>query len=493
MQFVGRKRELESLNRLYAQNSFQMPIIYGRRRVGKTSLINQFVNDKPTIFFSARETSAKENLVALSQAIASFERSNASVNGGDDCGMHARNVAETDTVQRAANAFTNESFPVFQSFEAAIAHVFSLAQDRRIVFVIDEYPYLAQSDSSISSILQHAIDHRSESNRLFLVLCGSSMSFMEHQVLGYKSPLYGRRTAQLKVEPFSICQASQLLCGTSLEEIVAWYGIAGGIPLYLAQFDQMLSLEQNLARNVLRVDSFLFGEPDAFLQQELREPARYNAVIQAIAQGEGILSNIADVAGMDRTAVSGYLKSLIELGVIRREVPVIDANKKKVRYTLADNLFRFWYRFVPRYLTPLQAGKENEIAALIANEFLSTFLGPVFEEVCKQWMIASMGQNGLPLILDIGRWWGTDNERKTQEEIDIVSLCDNNTMICGECKWQTKRTDVDTLQTLKRRASIISKGYTTKLIMFSKSGFTQECIREANTLGCKLISLSDMV
>ena len=467
MRFVGRERELAVLNGLYEGDSFQMPVIYGRRRVGKTSLINRFIDGKPAIFFSARETSAKENLAALSRAIATFE-------------------------QGRVDAVADEAAPLFPSFEAAFMRAFQLARCCRLVFVIDEFPYLAESDSSVSSILQHIVDHREEECRLFLVLCGSSMSFMEHQVLGYKSPLYGRRTAQVKVEPFDICQASLLLAGASAEEAVAWYGIAGGIPLYLEQFDLSISLERNLSRNVLRTDSFLFGEPDAFLQQELREPAKYNAVIQAIAQGEGALSNISDAAGLDRTAVPSYLKSLMELGVVKREVPVVDANKKKVRYALADNLFRFWYRFVPRYLTPLQAGREDVVAALVAADHLSTFLGPVFEDVCRQWLVASMGQDDIPLILDIGRWWGTDSGRKEQAEIDIVALCDGGIMLCGECKWQAKLTDVDVLRTLQHRAALIRDGYEQRLFLFSKSGFTAECQREAEAVGCKLVALADM-
>ena len=167
------------------------------------------------------------------------------------------------------------------------------------------------------------------------------MSFMEHQVLGYKSPLYGRRTAQIKVQPFDIMQASLLLGGSSSEDIVTWYGIAGGIPLYLEQFDAALSLAENLATNVLQPDCFLFGEPDSFLQQEVREPARYNAVIRAIANGGGRLTDIADAAGIERTAAAGYLKGLEELGIVRLEKPVVDANRKKTRYVLNDNLFRF--------------------------------------------------------------------------------------------------------------------------------------------------------
>lgn len=467
MAFVGREREIATLERLYATDKFQMPVIYGRRRVGKTSLIAHFVEGKPAIFFSARESTERENLIALSEAIARFE------SGGT--------LRESD---RPA--------PVFESFDRAFAYVFDLARKQRLVFVIDEYPYLAQSYRAVSSLLQHYIDGEHEESRLFLILCGSSMSFMEHQVMGYKSPLYGRRTAQIKVMPFDIAQAARLLEGVAPEEIVSWYGIAGGIPLYLEQFDESLGLQENLAHNVLRPDSFLYGEPDSFLQQEVREPARYNAIIRAIASGEGRLSDISSVAGIDKTTMTAYLKGLIELGIVRQEQPVVDANRKKTRYVLSDNLFRFWYRFVLRYLTPLQAGRCEEVSKLIVDDHLSTFLGPVFEDVCRQWLVSSMGEAGVPLINDIGRWWGTDNERKEQAELDIVALCDDNTMICGECKWQNRLSDIDVLRTLEHRAGLVGGGREVRLFLFSKSGFTDQCREAATQSGCTLIALSDM-
>lgn len=467
MTFVGRERELCSLEKLYATPGFQMPIVYGRRRVGKTSLLDEFVRDKPTIFFSARETTAQKNLAALSQAIAEMTP------GGPP--------------------FPSDSpVPLFASFEDAFAHIFHLAESNKFVFVIDEYPYLAESDRAVSSLLQHAIDHRSPDCQLFLVLCGSSMSFMEHQVLGYKSPLYGRRTAQIKVEPFSITQASLLLDGLSAETIASWYGIVGGIPLYLNQLDHDLSLEENLTANILSTDSFLFGEPSALLQQEVRDPASYNAIIQAIASGAGKPSEIGDASGIAATAVTPYLKVLIELGLLKKERPVVDANKKKVRYALDDNLFRFWHRFVPRYLTPLQAGREKDVGHLIADAHLSTFLGPAFEDICRQWLIAHMGTDDIPLILDIGRWWGTDPSRQEQAEIDIVALGDNNELICGECKWQAKLTDMGVLRTLQHRAQIIAHDRKTRLFLFSKSGFTDECRAAAREIGCTLVALADM-
>ena len=222
MPFIGRERELRTLEQLYETGTFQMPVIYGRRRVGKTSLINKFVESKPAVVFTARESSAKENRIALSTAVAEFSQ---------DDGLAALDAPA----------------PVFESFDAAFEQVFRIARSRRIVFVIDEYPYLAQSYRPVSSLLQAKIDDEKDASGLYLVLCGSSMSFMEHQVLGYQSPLCGRRTAQIKVELFDVFDSAKLLKGLSAEDAVAWYGMVGGIPLYLEQCDTSATLKRNMA------------------------------------------------------------------------------------------------------------------------------------------------------------------------------------------------------------------------------------------------------
>lgn len=466
MPFVGRERELRTLEQLYASDTFQLPVIYGRRRVGKTSLINKFIDGKQAVVFTAQESSERENLVGLSRAIAELS-------AGDSL------------------ATLDAPAPVFESFDAALEHIFRIARTRRLVFAIDEYPYLAQSYRPISSLLQAKIDREKGQSKLYLVLCGSSMSFMEHQVLGYQSPLYGRRTAQIKVEPFDVFDSAKLLGGFSAEDIVTWYGMVGGVPLYLEQCNPSTTLEENMAERMLRVDSFLFGEPDSYLQQELRDPAMYNAIVRAVASGVGKPSEIASVAGIETAAVTGYLKSLIELGIICKEQPVVDANRKKVRYRIADNLFRFWYRFVPLYATPLQAGRHEDIAHLIVERHLSTYVGPTFEDVCKQWLLREMGTDRVPLILDIGRWWGNDPMRKEQAEIDIVAVCDDDTLIFAECKWREKPTDVDVLETLDHRSTLIP-AKKRRLFAFSKSGFTEACCEKAAVLDATLVSLSDM-
>ncbi|MDR1070851.1 MAG: ATP-binding protein, partial [Gracilibacteraceae bacterium] len=252
--FIGRQQELNELARLYNTDKFQCAIIYGRRRIGKTALIAEFIKDKESVYFTGQETNAKENLENLSRSIFALSRDFSS------------------------------SVPLFTSYKDALEAVFERAQTRRVVLAIDEYPYLAASYKAISSLLQICIDKYKETSKLFIILCGSSLSFMENQVLGYKSPLYGRRTAQFKILPFDCAQAKDYF-GDSFSGVDAavLYGVTGGVPLYMSLMDRDLSVADNIKLNFLTTSGYLFEEPGNLIKQECREPAQYNAIIKAIA------------------------------------------------------------------------------------------------------------------------------------------------------------------------------------------------------------------
>ena len=254
-QFYCREDELRKLNKRYAGDKFECIVIYGRRRVGKTALINEFCKDKPTIFFSALNTTGKENLEALSKSIMSFERPDM------------------------------ESAPEFRSYDAALDELTALSKEKRIVFVIDEYPYLAKAKPAISAMLQHIIDHKWTESKMYLILCGSSMSFMESQVLGKESPLYGRRTGQFKIEPLDYKETAVFHPNLSAEDNSLIYGITGGVPHYINKLDVRDSVDEALLDNFFDRSSYLYEEPGNLLKQELREPAIYNAIIKAIAEG----------------------------------------------------------------------------------------------------------------------------------------------------------------------------------------------------------------
>ena len=460
--FIGRESELKYLNNLYDANNLQFPVIYGRRRVGKTALINEFVKDKDTIYFTGIETNAKQNLENFSKSIFTY----------------------TTGLTTA---------PVFSSFQEALEYVFNLAEKKRIVLVIDEYPYVAKTYKALASILQVQIDRHKDTSRLFLILCGSSMSFMEEQVLGYKSPLYGRRTAQFKILPFDFFESRKYFKKFSDIDMATIYGIVGGTPQYLLQMNDSLSVEENIKKSFLNTRSYLFEEPNNLLQQEVREPAIYNAIISAVAMGSTKLSEISSKVGEETSACSAYLKNLISLGIIKKETPMTEKSTKKTIYVIADNLFRFWYRFVPSNISIIQ--KEMiDLAFKNIEEQLSAYMGAVFEEICKQYLW-ELNKKGMAAITftDLDRWWGNDPKNKCETEIDIMGTADDKSALFCECKWTNEKVDTAVLDTLIEQSRLFH--YTNvHLYLFAKTGFTKGCIDKANTIGnVRLVTFDEMM
>ncbi|MCL2013522.1 MAG: ATP-binding protein [Oscillospiraceae bacterium] len=459
--FVGRNRELSELNELYETGKFQMSVMYGRRRVGKTALINEFVKGKDTIFFTGLETNSKQNLENFSKAVFNY-----------------------------TSGFGTA--PVFQNFGVALEYVFALSKEKRIVLVIDEYPYVAKSYKGFASVLQVLIDKYKDTSNMFLILCGSSMSFMEEKVLGYKSPLYGRRTAQLKVLPFDFFECCRYFKNFSALDMALIYGIVGGTPQYLLQMNDSLSVEDNIKNNFLKTTSYLFEEPNNLLKQEVREPAIYNAIITAVATGSTKLSEISGKVGEETSACSAYLKNLISLGIIKKETPITEKTSKKTIYVIADNMFRFWYRFVPGNMSVIQ-NVMIEVAYKNISEHLPSYMGAVFEEICKQylWKLNREGKAAVT-FMDLGRWWGNDPENQTQAEIDILATADKDTAIFCECKWTNDDVDLSTLETLVERSNLFSFGKK-YFYLFAKNGFTVGCMERADKMGnVTLISYDGM-
>lgn len=460
--FIGRKREITALDKLYNSNKFEFAVIYGRRRVGKTALINHFIDDKESIYFMGVESNEKQNLENFSKSIIEYSS-----------GIEA----ETS----------------FLSFQAALEYVFKLSERKRLILVIDEYPYVARSSKSLASTLQLLIDKYKDTSKLMLILCGSSMSYMEDEVLAYKSPLYGRRTAQMKIFPFSFDEACRYLKNYSDEDKALAYGIVGGTPQYLLQIDDRLSIEDNIKNTYLNPISFLYEEPTNLLKQEVREPAIYMAIITAIAVGASRMSDISNKVGEDSNICANYLKSLINLGIIKKETPYGEKSSRKSMYSIEDNMFRFWYRFVPGNNSIIMRGAADIVYRRIEPQ-LSEYMGAVFEGICKQYLWNLLLNGNSPVeFSELGRWWGNDPIEKKQTEIDIMGEQDKKTALFGECKWTNEKVDLGVLETLIKRSNLFSY-VNVHLYLFSKSGFTKGCIDKANELGnVSLVTYSDML
>ena len=459
--FYCREEELRKLNKRYHAGDFECIIIYGRRRVGKTTLINEFCKDKPTIFFSALNTTEIENLESLSKSIMNYERPDMDVT------------------------------PEFKTYDAALDELTALATHERIVFVIDEYPYLAKAKPSISAMLQHIIDHKWNNSKMFLILCGSSMSFMEDQVLGQESPLYGRRTGQFKIAPLDYKESAVFHPDLSNEDNALIYGITGGVPHYINKLGVKESVDEALLDNFFDRSSYLYEEPANLLKQELREPAIYNAIITAIAQGASRINDIALKTGQENSVVSKYLGTLIDLGIVKKETPVTEKIGKKTIYELADNFFRFWYRFVPANMSAIDSGRIQKSYANSIKKNLPDYMGLTFEHMCRDYLLYY--EKDLPIELNqVGQWWGTDNKNKKQVQIDIVGTpVEGDEYIIGSCKYQNEKIGLDELELIREYAQVFGKGKKYYYI-FSKGGFTEGLIQAQNRREVKLIGLDDL-
>lgn len=460
--FLCREQELSTLNKRYQKNTFECMIIYGRRRVGKTSIINEFSKDKPTIFFSALNASAQENLEALSQAIHSY--------------------SNPDAVDA----------PIYPNLDSALSAITELAKKERLIFVIDEYPYLAKADASISSRLQHLIDHVWEKGNLFLILCGSSMSFMENQVLGYESPLYGRRTGQMKIQALTYKEMTAFNPQLTPEQQALVYGITGGIPHYINKLNVQNNIDEALLENLFNTSSYLYEEPENLLKQELREPAVYNSIITAIAGGASRPNEISTKVGIESAICAKYLKVLLELGILTKTTPITEKFGKKTIYRIEDNFFRFWYRFVPQNISAISSGRFPQIYEQAVKKHIPTYMGLVFEKMCRDYLLRY--ETFYPILLsEIGEWWGSDAKTKTEVQIDIIGTsAENDEYIIGSCKFKNEKIGVDELELLQNYTKVFGKGKKYHYYIFSKSGFTPALKERANNDEVKLIKLEEM-
>jgi len=468
MMFIDRSKEMDALQKRYISDDFEFMVIYGRRRIGKTELIKQFSKDKRHIYFlSPQDTEDMQ--------ISKFLK----------------------TISR----FFDEPKPDIKDWSDAIDYLKTKLEKEKMVFSIDEFPYLVQTNRSILSYLQGMIDGiRSDS---MLILSGSSISIMESEVMGHKSPLYGRRSGQIDLQPFDFTTSLEII-DYPLEESVRSFSITGGTPMYLLQFDYDLSLEENLKEKILDKTSFMYEEPVFLLRTELRNPNRYMSILEAIAAGNTVPNRISDATGIDPGPLSKYLKTLRRLRLIKREIPVTAEQKRSKRsiYRIDDDYFRFWFRFIEPKRSWIEETPEKVLAEDIMSS-LDEFTSKTFEDISMEYV---RKEYDLP---NVGRWWtrGTRSSvrrnsgnscRYKEDEIDIVGLDEKRCKILfGECKWSNSKVDTSLLDHLKRKSKKVrwmNKDREEEYVLFSRSGFTEDLVeRCSGSDRIHLYSLEDMM
>ncbi len=403
-QFVDREEELAFLERVYGGKGPQLIVIYGRRRIGKTELLLRFVRNKPHLYFLADKTSISNNLRRFAKRMAGY--------------LKRPSFARID----------------FQDWESLFREFIEWkVGEERAVIIIDEFPYLIELSKSVPSEFQVIWDEiLSKRDDVMLVLCGSSIGIMESEVLGYKSPLYGRRTGQWKVREIHPIRVREFVPRYTLEDSFRIYGVLGGVPAYLSQLDGGKNFWKNVRDLLLRKGSPLYEEVNNLLRMELREPKNYKLVLQALAEGKRRVTEIANLTGLDKALVSRYLEVLRIMDLVGYETPLLEIpSTKRRRYYISDKYFRFWFRYVQPSREMIEEGRSNELIMLIKKSF-DVYMGPVFEEIARKII-----HKVLPFTpLKVGRYWW--KERGEAREVDLLALGENSVALV-EVKWSDLR------------------------------------------------------
>lgn len=444
--FVGRERELAALEKLYASRSFEMVVVYGRRRVGKTALLEEFSKGKRTLAFTAQLQSDKDNLSDFSRVV-----------------FQCFGLPDV--------------MPSFADWASALQFVAKQAKDTRLVVVIDEFPYACGANSALPSTLQVAIDKHLRHSSVMLVLCGSNQGFMEGEVLGEKSPLYGRRSAQLKLRPFDYLDAARMMPDCPVEEKVSYYASLGGTPYYLGGIDLDEGYVANMSHLFFSPTGMMFEEPNMLMMQELREPAVFSSVMRAIAHGANKQGEIASAVGISAGSLGFYLKTLISLGLVERVVPFGESGRsKRALYRISDPAFSFWYRFAAPYASAIEQGLGASVAErLLTGDRRAEYEGHVFERVCAEWIVRQARESQLPLsVTGVGSWWGGDPVTRKQTDIDVVAEDKiDRRLLIAECKWRNDIDETAVVASLRDKRRLLPGYRSCECYLFTKHPVSQ--------------------
>lgn len=471
MKFIGRKAELEKLNTEYERNG-GFVVIYGRRRVGKTTLIKEFLKKKTAFYFLATEELESQSMKRLAGVVARTTKNS-----------YLQNAAFTDWL---------DLFQVIADYKT----------EEKKVLVIDEFPYLVKTNPAFPSILQNAWDEILKDSNVMLILSGSLIGMMQKHTLSYDSPLYGRRTAQMRLAslPFTDIYGVQKM---PFEQAVEQYAVTGGVPKYLEFFEDDRGLEEQLKDAVLSKSGFLYEEPNFLLKSEFLTAVNYFSIIKAIADGNHKLGKIAGVLGQETSALTPYLSTLADLGFIEKKTPVTEKNPEKSRkglYFILDNFIRFWFHYVYPYKGELELDNMQIVLDEIRKDFVEKFVAFAYEDICKN-IFADLCKNGTISFVPsrIGSYWLNYFDGDT--EIDVMAIDHQNKRIfAGECKYHAKPVDVSVYFALKKKVDGIAEirkayqGYDVIFGVFSKSSFTQRMLDTAkDNTGLILINEDHLV
>ncbi len=459
---IGRGEELGRIEALYQSDTFEFLVMYGRRRVGKTTILQEFAQKREVLFYSAQEKNDSLNLRDFSRMLQ----------------MH----------------FGRQYIAPFGTWEEAFSYLTDNIRDTRVALIIDEFPFLAGTNPSIKSMIQHEIDHHWKGQNLFLILCGSAVSFMVNDVMGYESPLYGRVTSSMEVCPFDYRDGADFFPDYTNEEKLVAYGILGGIPRYLNAFSSRDSISANIEKAILRNGAFLNDEPMMLLRTELREPNIYNSILEAIARGYNRLTEIADCIHEEKSKCSKYMTTLEAIRLVEKRVPCGEkVNSRKSIYVLTDNFYRFWYHYIFVNKSYYELLGAKDASQEIMGD-ISDFMGLAFEEICRQYLVRQAKKKRLPFVpAEIGKWWGNNPVIRAQDDIDLLALSKKKTEgLFVECKFTGRPMPMEEYEDLVIAAKAFPEEMKKYLMFISRSGYTAPVQRRAKEEGAVLLTIDDL-
>lgn len=444
MKFINRTKELQALNSLWEQKKSQLVVIYGKRRVGKTELIKQFIKDGKGIYYLADKRTHQEQLVEFSRVVG--------------------NYFEDEFMLRNS----------FSDWLEAFIYIKQKARKKQFVIAIDEYPYLAETESSISSVIQKAWDEHLKDTKAFLILCGSSIAMMESELLSYKAPLFGRLTGQLNIQSMDYEASKIFFPRSSFTDFISYYSISGGMPAYMEQMSQYKTVTEAVTNLCWDKQGLYHNEINYLLKQELRVPNKYFAILKAIAYGKTKLNEISQDSGLEPQLVNKYLDTLQRLQLIKREVPVTEDKPHKSKsgmYVLTENFVRFWFQYVYAFSSDLEIGNLKQAKAKF-KQFSNILEAIAYEDVARAHMLQI--QDKLFSIDRVGRYWDKN------VEIDGVGLNSQaKQIVFMEAKWSNSKQDVRTLNKLREKSKLVPWHKDKRrdfYVIYSKSGFTADLL-----------------
>ena len=455
--FVGREEEFSVFQKLYDKNTFQMAVIFGRRRIGKTTFVNKFIekNKCKSVSFISTEMTESELLFRMGK----------------------------DVLENLAPSLSDKI--KFESFDSIFDFLGETAKKEKIIFVIDEYPYLAKACPYMNSLLQKYIDHNWKKTNLLFIMLGSFISFMRDDVLGSNAPLHGRANLEIKMNPFGYKETSLFVPSYNAESKAIVYGVTGGVAKYLEQFDKKLSLDENIENLFFSRNAFFSDEQiKTIATGEKSNPAVYNSMISAIANGKTKYNEIQTATGM--SDISFCLKNLMASEIVERR------ESSKPYYIIADTMLDFYFRYVMPGASLINSGKGKTYYTKKVKPNLHEFMGKVFEKMAKEYILNNVGTKKIPVfVTDVVEYQNSIKIRKEQKsiEIDLLGLDGKKIVLAGECKFKSEKFGKEDYESFMEKINYLPAS-DLKIMFFSLSGFTDYV--EKNARGCTLVSIEQM-